>query len=144
MPEENLQLVREGFVAMERGDADALVAISHPEVEWINPDYAVESGTRMGREGFRKAVGATHDSFDEMKFEIEEMFEVGDRVVVAIGMMSAKGKGSGLEIEQPFGNVFTIEDGKLIRFQWFRDPAEARAAAVTADEVANTQRSQMR
>jgi ketosteroid isomerase-like protein len=134
MSEENLQLVREGFVAMERGDVEALVAISDPEVEWINPEYAVEPGTRRGPEGFRKAVRATHEIFDEVKFEIEEMIEVGDRVV-ATGTMMARGKGSGLEVAQSFGIVFTIREGRLIRFQWFRDPSEARAAAESADEV---------
>ena len=128
MSEENIQLVREGIAAMEQGDVEALLALSHPEVEWVNPDYAVEPGTRHGLAGFRKAIEATHDSFAELRFHIEEIIDVEDRVV-ATGIMSARGKGSGVEMRQPFGNVFTIKDGKVIRMQWYNDTAEARAAA---------------
>ena len=128
MSEENVQLVREGLAAMEQADVETLLEQAHPEIEWVNPDYAVEPGTRHGLAGYRKAIEATHDSFEELRFVAEEILDLDDRVVVT-GVFSARGKGSGAEIKQRFGNVFTIKDGKVIRMEWYNDAAQAYAAA---------------
>jgi hypothetical protein len=47
---------------------------------------------------------------------------------VVIGV--ARGTGaSGVPIELRQGYVWTIENGRAIRFRWFNDPEEAMAAA---------------
>lgn len=48
--------------------------------------------------------------------------------VVVIGV--ARGTGaSGVELQWRQGYVWTIEDGRAVRFQWFNDPAEALEAS---------------
>ena len=54
MTSENVQRVHESLRAMERGDVDAIVALSDPEVDFVNPPSAVEPGTRHGPEGLRR------------------------------------------------------------------------------------------
>ena len=39
------------------------------------------------------------------------------------------GTRSGIDVDRRQGYVWTVRDGKAVRFQWFNDPAEALAAA---------------
>lgn len=57
------------------------------------------------------------------------MIDAGDRVV-AIGRMHGRGRTSEIRAEIPLGIVLTLGlDGKLVRYESFRQPAEALKAA---------------
>ena len=124
-----MELVREGYEAMERHDIDRLVELAHPEIEWINPAYAIETGTHHGHAGYRKALASTIDAFEELRFDVEQVTELDEGRFVVTGHWVARGKGSGVEVRQPFGDVHTYRDGKLVRYQWFNNHAEALAVA---------------
>jgi ketosteroid isomerase-like protein len=130
----NVQRLLEGFRAMERGDVEAIVALSHPDVEFVNPDTALEPGTRHGPDGLRIGMAAVLEVFEDLRFDHERIIDLEDRVV-AIGTFSGRGRVSGLGVgPAPFAIVVTLRDGKLERFEWFASPEDAlRAAGVEAD-----------
>jgi ketosteroid isomerase-like protein len=67
------------------------------------------------------------DVYPNFTIETEQIIDAGDDVVV-IGI--ARGTGaSGVNVEWRQGYVWTVRDGKAVRFQWFNDPAEALEAA---------------
>jgi ketosteroid isomerase-like protein len=68
------------------------------------------------------------DSFEGARVEFEEFIEQGDMVVV-IGTLHGRGRGSGADVERRQGYIWTIRDGKAVRFEWFNDPREALEAA---------------
>jgi len=126
---ENERRVRDALAAMERGDVEAIAAQAHPDVVFVNPPYALEPGTRRGIEGLRTALRNMLDAFEELRFESERVIDMGDRVV-AVGMWTGRGKGSRYRFDpQPFAFLATFRDGKMIRYQWFNEHAEALAAA---------------
>ena len=134
MRSENERLVRESLSAMERGDLDAIVAISHPEVEFVNPPTAVEPGTRHGHDGLRVGLGGMLEAFEDVQIEPHRIIDLDDRVVVT-GVFSGRGIVSGYEFDpQPFGFLVTFRDGRMIRYEWFASPEEARAAAGLPEE----------
>jgi ketosteroid isomerase-like protein len=93
-----------------------------PELEYVNPSYAVESGTRRDRE----ALGAVREVYPDFRVEPERFVDAGEDVVV-IGI--ARGtSASGIKAQWRQGYVWTVRDGKAIRFRWFNDPSEALAA----------------
>ena len=47
-------------------------------------------------------------------------------MVLAMGTTQLRGKGSGVEIELKWGQVFRLRDGKVLWAQIYSDPAEAR------------------
>jgi ketosteroid isomerase-like protein len=49
--------------------------------------------------------------------------------VVALGIVRAKGRGSGIELEQRVGWVLGFKNGQVIRIRSFLDPAEALRSA---------------
>ncbi len=117
----NVELVRAIYEAWNTGASSAhLIA---PDLEYVNPPYAVEAGTVQDR----AALGRVLDVYPDFSIELEQVIDAGDDVVV-IGI--ARGTGaSGVEVQWRQGYVWTVRDGKAVRFQWFNDPAEAREAA---------------
>ena len=68
--------------------------------------------------------------------DVERFVDAGDRVAV-IATMLGRGSGSGVEVENRHGSVWTIRDGKAVRFEWFSEPDEA-FEAVGLRRVART------
>ncbi len=135
MTARTVEQVMEGFRAMERGDVEAVVALADPEVEFVNPDTALEPGTRHGPEGLRAGMGAFLEAFEDLRFDYDRVVDLEDHVVVT-GTFRARGRGSGMELPPaPFAVVVTQRDGKLVRYEWFNTPAEALDAAGVPSDV---------
>ncbi len=127
MSQENVELVQDGFSALGRGDFESFLAMLDQEVEWVNPAYAIEPGTRRGIDEFRDALDQLRASFGDVRPEVLEMIDAGDGVVV-VGRWRGEGTGSGLPIEATFASVVTVQDSQIVRYEWFRKKAEALAA----------------
>jgi uncharacterized protein len=123
VPSENLEVVRRLYEAWNRGDTELAPELA-ADVEWVNPPEAVEGGTRKGADEFRTAMNMVRDMFSEMQIEVNEVIESGDRVGVVV-TAKIRGRASGIEGPNPMSHIWTIRDGKAVRFQWFRDPAQA-------------------
>ena len=57
------------------------------------------------------------------------MFDAGE-CIVAVGRMYGRGRSTGIRAEIPLGVVLTAgPDGRLVRYESFRDPQKALEAA---------------
>lgn len=84
--------------------------------------------TYRGREGVRKSFEELYEGFDKLGFEVDELIEAGNEIV-ALGQMTARGRSTGVEAKIPLAIVFTAgPDGKLIRYESFRNRQEALEA----------------
>lgn len=92
------------------------------QLEYVNPPDAVETGTLRGR----AALGRVLEVYPDYRVEIEQIVDAGDEVAVS-GRVRGTSP-SGLSIEGRQGFVWTLREGRAVRFRWFRDPAEALAA----------------
>ena len=130
MSAENVEIVRKIYRAWEDGSPldSGLIA---EDIEWVNAPEAVEPGTRHGPEAFERAAESVGSAFEDVRVEFERFLEAGDRVVV-IGVLQGR-MGGGPEISHRQGYVWTIRDGKAVRFQWFNEPADALDAAGLSD-----------
>jgi ketosteroid isomerase-like protein len=127
------EIARRAFEAMSRSEsADAVMAeleeIMDPEIEWVNPEDAIESGTRKGLAGMRTALGNFYEGAGGgATWELEEVEERGERVFTC-ARLHVKGASSGAEAVGPgIGVVLTIRDGRVIRMEWHFNPDEAFA-----------------
>jgi len=120
MSQENLEVIRSIYRAWS-GNESARDLID-PGLEYVNPPYAVESGTRHDRGALREI----RKVYPDFHVEPERFVDAGEEIVV-IGI--ARGtSASGLEAQWRQGYVWTVRDGRAIRFRWFNDPKEALAA----------------
>ena len=127
MSREKVEVVEAAYEAINRHDLEALLALCHPEVEYINAPDAAEPGVRVGHLGFRSAFQSLIDSFEGYRADPQQLLSAGNRVV-AIERSSGRGKASGAAFEAIHGHVFTVVDGQIIRFEWFRTREEALEA----------------
>jgi ketosteroid isomerase-like protein len=67
------------------------------------------------------------DAFEIGRAEVNDVLGVGD-VVVLVGRIRFRGKGSGVESETPTGWMLSFRNGKLLCFRAFRQPEQALAA----------------
>ncbi len=129
MSQENVEIVRALFDAMSTGDVEAALRLVLPDGEWVNPDDAMEPGTRRGLSGMRTALTAIRDSFAELRFDISEVVDLEARVLVT-GTFSGVGRTSEAAFgPQTFGSVVTLAGGKIKRYEWHLSRDEALEAA---------------
>lgn len=124
----NVDLVRQIYAALLEDDLDAALELFDPDVEYVNPDYAVEPGIRRGHAGIRANVENMRRAFDFWRFDPEEYVDADDKVIV-VGTFHARGRDSGAEIERRMSRLWTIRDGMVVRYQWFNNETEAFAVA---------------
>jgi ketosteroid isomerase-like protein len=126
----NVSAVKEILEAWNRGDREGIFARATDDLEWTPATVATIEGekTFRGRDGmdeFFEQWGSTWETWD---VEIRELRDLGDRVVV-LGQVRAKGRGSGIELDQEVAYVFGFRDGLLQRGRSFLSHDEALAAA---------------
>ncbi len=129
MSQENVEIVRRLIEAWNSNEQGEAIAILDPGVVIDATRRRVNPKTYAGRQGMRRMLADTHEVWQEFRMEPDEVLDAGDRVV-AIGRWVGKGKDSGIEVQQPVADVFTLHDRRVIRLELgFTDRAEALEAA---------------
>jgi ketosteroid isomerase-like protein len=125
--EENVELVREIHARWDRDESlDGVVA---DDLEYVNPDYAVEPGTRYGRDSF----GLVTETIKDFRVTIDDILDTGGDDVVVLVHYAALGRGSGIRLSGEQGYVWTVKDGLAVRFRWFSSHREALEAVEIHD-----------
>jgi uncharacterized protein len=130
--EENVQIVKDFFAAIGRGDREGLRALVAEDIEWIIPgeDWPL-AGTRSGHSGL---VDLLETAFKTMETSTEprEYVAQGNRVLV-VGSAKGKVKATNRTFEDHFVFAITVHDGKLRNIREYIDTqALARASKMDA------------
>jgi ketosteroid isomerase-like protein len=126
----NVDLVREGMESWSRGDLEGTLALIDPEIVWrpvtawpgIQPEYRGHAGVRRFWDAFR-------DPWETITLEAERIRELDERMVLTRSHFRARGRASGVTTEVVLHTVWTLEEGKLMRFESFTDEHAALEAA---------------
>jgi ketosteroid isomerase-like protein len=125
-------LVCRAWAASDRGDLELCLFGYDPDVEitwpesgsWAFPDLR---GVYRGHDGFRSVWLTLHEPW-QVEVRLEEMIDAGDRLLV-VGQLTARGAGSGIDVNGPLVALFTFHAGRIFREQYFNDREDALAAA---------------
>lgn len=124
MSERNINRVREGFAAHNRGDVNALVELYHPDAVF----ETLLLGTRRGNEAIREIYEENRRTMAGYDVIPVELIGAGDRVVAVVKMVGA-GSSSQISLEERFAFLFTFRGDRVVREQAFRNRQEAVEAA---------------
>lgn len=116
----NLDPVNGAYAAFAKGDIPALLELLADDVDWSSPGTLPQGGDYTGKDGalqFFQGIGAAWDSLD---VEVESIGEAGDGVVLVVTHLSGTRKGGG-PAEYGAAHVFTVRDGKIVRFREYVD-----------------------
>ena len=128
MSEENVEIVRRAVEAFEREGLEGSLRHYDPEIEWSTTGAWIEAATYRGHEGVRRYFGHLDDEFDDLRFEVEELIEAGDQVILTV-RAGGRGKASGAAVELTMHAVCSLRDGMIVRMRNYADKAEALEAA---------------
>jgi uncharacterized protein len=125
---ENVELLKRGYEAFNRRDLDAVFDLLDPDIEFVTDERVPFAGTYRGHEEMRRLLRDQEEVFGQLTMEPYEFFETGDRVVAFV-RQRARGQASGAEVEITIGHLWTIRNGKAVRWQGFPEREKALEAA---------------
>lgn len=124
----NIKLARSSFEAYNRGDLDALLAMSHPGIEFRTSGiFPGLKHVYRGHLGLREFWRDFYEVWESIANDVEDLRAVGDQVV-ALFTYRAHGR-DGVEVRRQGASVFTISDGLLVRNVTYPSWEEALKAA---------------
>jgi ketosteroid isomerase-like protein len=119
------EVIRTAYSAFSRGEVDPVLELLHPDVEWHPPPSSLEPHPVRGRDAVREYLAPNF--FESQSAEPLEVMEEGDRVLV-VARVRARGRGSGVEVDQTVYHLWTVVDDRAARFAAFVDRDQALAA----------------
>jgi ketosteroid isomerase-like protein len=126
--ESDVEVIRRGYEALASGGFDAWLPLFDPDFEMTTPAaLASEPGTYRGPDGVRRWFAEFYEAMDEVRLQPHEFHEVGEWVVVPFTII-ARGRSTGLEVEQNAVQAWRLREGKAIRLELFAELQEALAA----------------
>ncbi|MEA2273641.1 MAG: uncharacterized protein QOI98_2349 [Solirubrobacteraceae bacterium] len=122
MAKRDVNTIKAGYEAFAKGDVPAILAIMDGRIQWYEPPTLPWGG---GRTSGPKAVASKVFAealklFPDLKVKPDSILSDGDNVV-ALGTFSGTGKGGKFKV--PFAHVWTMRNGKAVRFQNYTDTA---------------------
>jgi|SRR5215211_899676 len=132
MSRENVERIERGYVAVSRLDAEALVAICEPDVEFRSRVGEAEDVTYHGHDGLRDYIASLSEVFEWVQTEPLEIIDGGDRAVVC-NRFRARGRRSEVEVEDHFFHAIRLRDGKALWWDFYPSRSEALEAVGLTD-----------
>jgi uncharacterized protein len=123
-PEQNKKVVQDAFAAFGRGDIPSLIGTLSDDVDWhgvigVGPNVP-QGGPRKGHKEVVKFFEQVAGTVDFKRFEPQKFVAEGD-VVVALGFYESVVKTTRKHFESEWVMVFTLRDGKIVKFREFSD-----------------------
>lgn len=125
MSNENVELVHRGVENVE-----AFWAMLDPDVVWdlralpltdLDPVYT-------GRDAVIKASRHYWGTWDDYQLDAEEVIDGGSKVVIVV-RERMRGRSSGVPLETHWAQVWTFDEGRIVRWEQFSDRASTLEAA---------------
>jgi ketosteroid isomerase-like protein len=129
MPQENVDLVRRFEECWSRRDLDAAFQCVDAELEFDWSDSIGPSkGIYKGHDGLARFWRDMLEPWERFSPEMAEVIECGPDRLITAGVVRARGKGSGIEMEARGAMLWTLRDGKIARAKMFQTKEDALEA----------------
>jgi ketosteroid isomerase-like protein len=133
MSQENVEVVRRGYEAWNSGDVETALALFDPEAEiLLAKDAGAVWGLDLqdsyrGIDGFMRFLADFAEAWEDFRWEPAGYRDAGDQVLVLIHL-TARGRGSGIELDTDMAHLCNVRAGKVVRHETFMDRREALEA----------------
>ena len=100
-------------------DLDLMRRLVAVDVEYRNPQHAVEPGIRRGVDDVLEVIARLHEMFEFTTFHPVRSEWVGERLVVEIHV-AGRSRGSGVPVDQTFGHLWSrAAPTEITALEWF-------------------------
>jgi ketosteroid isomerase-like protein len=130
MPQENVEVVRRIWAALNEDPPRVLVDLVDEEAEIRNPSEFPLKGPFRGHDRVRVWARKVWEIFGGVHHEVEEVIDVGDGATV-ITVQRSQGQTRHMQIDTDWqwAAIFTLRQGKILRGQGYMSKDEALEAA---------------
>jgi ketosteroid isomerase-like protein len=124
MSQENVELINRLADAVSRRDIALLLELTDPQVEW-RPFTAElrEGGVYRGHDDLQQYVRDLDDAWEVWEPRVDQSVAVGD-LVLSLGRIRYRGRGSGIETESAVGWLMKVQQGRVIYVRSVLDPEQ--------------------
>jgi uncharacterized protein len=128
MSQENVEIVRHLYEALNRGDLEGAIEMIDPGVRYDLSERVFNPAVYEGHDGIRRFSEEIDEVWDEFRVDPLDLIDAGDKVVVS-HLVRARGKGSGVEVELPSTSIYTLRERKVVAIRMHREHRQALEAA---------------
>jgi ketosteroid isomerase-like protein len=126
----NIEIVRGAYEAFNHKGREAMLEFLHTEIEWDESDLpARRPGVYRGHEGIIRLLDENATLWENICIAIDDVVEGDDDRVIAFIRAKGRGRNTGVDVELPSAQVWTIRDGKAVHVRLYLDREEALHAA---------------
>ena len=114
-----------------RGDLDLILVRYAADCRLEPPSEWTAAGMRSfytGHAGWREWAADWFESWERMELTSLEVIDAGNPVVV-LGRVHQRARGSGIELDSPYGSIYWTRRGLIVRESHFVDFDETLRAA---------------
>jgi ketosteroid isomerase-like protein len=141
MSRQNLTIARNGLAAINEtyrtGDLDAwrrhVEEVFDPEVVLESETEPLPEGRWQGHAGAIAFVASQMEVLEGMWLRLDEYLEASANCLIVPVTFGGRARHTGVELELHPVHVFTVRDGKAVRWQIFPDREQADAAVEVGD-----------
>jgi len=124
----SLELVKIALQAYGNGDCEIALGLAAPLIRWDERASRPDGDLIWGHDEVQRAMRRYLDGWEEYRFELEDIAEVGPGKVVGICRERGKPK-EGSTVDRRFGGLWVVEDSKIVSWATYLTPKEAVRAA---------------
>jgi ketosteroid isomerase-like protein len=129
---ENVERLRRGYAALNRGDIQGALAPLDPSVQVEDHEWSLGTAVvRHGHEGFLEIFSSVNEGFEDVIYKPEDFRDLEAQVLVR-ARRTGRGTASGATVEELQFHVFDFVGGAVVRFRSFLSEDKA-LEAVTPD-----------
>jgi ketosteroid isomerase-like protein len=129
MSQENVEIVRRHIEAWHADDGALALSFFDPHIVLdVTRSGAIE-GAFYGPEGVVEHVRRYQGTFEDYRWEVQRLDDLGPGGVLAVLTERGRGKGSGASVSKFLAALYTLLDGKIVRVTMFPSEREALEAA---------------
>jgi uncharacterized protein len=124
----NADVIRGLYDALAQGDVPSILAALNPQVEWTEAEGIPYAGTYVGPDAvLNNVLAKLATEWDGFTVTPHDVIDGGDKVV-STGRYAGTYKETGKSFECDFAHVWTLRDGKVVRFHQYVDSAIVQEA----------------
>ncbi len=132
--DDDLELVRTSIEALNARDFERVLETLDPDVELVTAKGVFEGAEPYrGHEGFRRYHADMSEDWEYFDYDLEQLKNVGDGLVLVAGRFRARGRDTGNEVTSPGAWLCKVRDGSIRSVHFY---ANAEAALAAAHELA--------
>ncbi len=126
MSQENVELLKDAFAAINRSDLNRFLSLTDSEVEFHSLIAESEGQTYRGHDGVREWWEQVKGSLGGLRFEAEAIRTEGEWAVVKVLVTSRMGD---VTVPQRMWQASRARNGKAVWWSMYRTEGEALEAA---------------